>query len=167
VFRGRRVQLVEGEIVAMSPQGHPHAVAISLAEDALRAAFGKGYWVRVQLPLALADDCEPEPDVSVVRGSPRDGTDHPATAILAVEVADSTIAFDRKRKAGLYARSGIRDYWIVNLNDRRLEVFREPVADPRESSGFRYSSILTLKADEFVAPLAAPGSRIRVAELLP
>ena len=93
-----RVQLVEGEIVEMSPQSAAHATALCLAEEVLRRTFGEGFVVRVQLPLALGPDSEPEPDVAVVRGGPRDYRDrHPAgqDTILVVELADSTWRFDR------------------------------------------------------------------------
>ncbi|MGH7164603.1 MAG: Uma2 family endonuclease, partial [Nitrospiraceae bacterium] len=120
-----RLELMEGEIVRMTPQGSLHATAIRLVEEALRAAFGTGFDVRVQMPLALTDDSEPEPDVAVVTGNPRDYRDtHPSAAVLIVEVADATVPYDRERKRALYARVGIADYWIVNLLDRRLEVFR-------------------------------------------
>jgi len=84
-----RVELIEGEIVEMSPEDPAHSVGIQLAAEALRLAFGTGFHIRVQLPMAL-DDSEPEPDVAVVRGSIRDFRDsHPSTAVLIVEVADS------------------------------------------------------------------------------
>src|SRR5262245_20020766 len=109
-----RVELLDGEILYVSPQESPHATGISLTLDALIRAFGDSFYVRCQLPLALDPHSEPEPDITVVRGRPRDFRDHhPETALLVVEVADSSLAHDRRRKGSLYARAGIEEYWIV------------------------------------------------------
>lgn len=155
------VQLIEGEIVEMTPQNAPHMVAVHLVADALRSTFGPGFSIRVQGPLALGIDSEPEPDVAVVRGSFRDYRDrHPTTAVLVVEVADSTWRFDRERKSRAYARAGIHEYWIVNLETRTLEVYRDPAGD-------RYGTERVLQPEEEVSPVARPDARIRVADLLP
>jgi Uma2 family endonuclease len=157
-----RVELVDGEILDMPPQKSRHATAVRLIEDALRVAFGRGHDVRTQLPLAIDDYSEPEPDVAVVTGSPRDYRDaHPTTAVLIVEVAESSVEFDRTRKLALYARNGISEYWILNLADGVLEVHRDPV-------GETYASRSVLAASEQVTPLHARGDRtLGVAELLP
>jgi len=165
---GERVELIEGEIIAMTPQKGPHATAVSLVYESLRSAFKAGFYVRQQLPLTLDPASEPEPDVAVVRGNPRDYVqDHPPTALLVIEVADATLEFDRGRKAGLYARAGIPDYWIVNLPDRVLEVYRDPgpLADGPAEHGYR--SIRRIGPPDSVAPLASPAAHVRVADLLP
>jgi len=119
---GDRVELVGGQLVVREPQGSPHAVAVQLAEDALRVAFGPGWVVRVQMPVALDDESEPEPDVAVVPGTARDYRHgHPTHAVLVVEVAESSLRRDREDKGGLYARAGIADYWIVRKKQLRLE----------------------------------------------
>ena len=88
-----RVELLEGEIVTMTPQHGPDSASIGLAEAALRKAFGPAHWIRIQLPLIVDPDSEPEPDLAVVPGSPRDYvTEHPRAALLVVEIADSTLA---------------------------------------------------------------------------
>lgn len=161
-FQGRRVQLIEGEIIEMSPQKHPHAAAIEFLKRALAAAFTGEWWLRDQLPLVFSKNSDPEPDVAVVPGSPRDYSDHPATANLVVEVADITLAFDKTRKLRLYAAAGIPDYWIVDLAKRRLLVFREPQPDLRD-----YAQTLVCKENGSIAPLAAPGCAIHVADILP
>jgi len=156
-----RLELIGGRIVTMSPEGAIHAGAIDLCAEALRRVFTTGFTVRVQHPLAIDPDDEPEPDIAVVVGSPRDHlTDHPRQAVLVVEVADSSLEYDRRDKARLYARAGFADYWIVNLIDRRLEVHRAPTI-----GGYR--SVVSLTATDEIAPLAAPSSRIAVAALLP
>lgn len=158
-----RVELINGEILNMAPQSSSHSVAIRLTEDALRLAFGRGHDVRVQMPLALDDNSEPEPDIAVVTGSPRDYLQgHPKTAVLIVEVADTTLALDRSIKKALYARNGIQDYWIVNLRNACLEVYRLP--DRQAES---YSSQSVLRRGDVVQPVACPNCSIQVADLLP
>jgi Uma2 family endonuclease len=120
------------------------------------------------MPVALDDESAPEPDLAVVqgiRGAYRES--HPAHAALVVEVADSSLDFDRERKGSLYARAGIQDYWIVNLVDRVLEVYRQPGPDRSAAYGWRYRSVERLALPDAVAPLAFPSARIAVADLLP
>ncbi len=160
-----KIELLEGQLVVREPQHGPHFTATRLVEEALRAAFGRGWDVRVQGPLALGRSSEPEPDVSVVRGSPRDFRDaHPTSAVLVVEVAKTGLRLDRGMKARIYAKAGVADYWIVNLVDRVLEIHRNPERSGRQ---WRYRSVESVAPEGEVSPLAAPGARIRVADLLP
>src|SRR5712692_8205704 len=136
------IELVDGQLIIREPQRTPHAVATELVEEALRRAFGRGWCVRVQLPIALDPHSEPEPDVAVVRGAPRDFLDdHPSRPALIVEVSGASLGFDRTTKAGLYARARIREYWIVNLVARRLEVRRGPLRSSSSPYGWRYASV--------------------------
>lgn len=106
-----RLELVEGAILAMGPQGSRHFTGIELVVDALRGTFGAGYRVRTQGPLATGEDSEPEPDVAVVAGDVRAYRDaHPTTAVLVVEVSDHSFHRDRTVKQRLYARCGIPEY---------------------------------------------------------
>jgi Uma2 family endonuclease len=124
---GQRVELIEGEVIEMNLLSSEHATAVTLATYALRDIFGKGWLVRVQNPLSLGIHSEPHPDIAVVAGQARDFKDeHPTTATLIVEVADSSLAYDRSRKAAVYAEAQIPEYWVVNLQDRLLEVYRHP-----------------------------------------
>jgi Uma2 family endonuclease len=158
---GSRVQLIDGEIVEMPPQGTLDATCVRLVEDALRRACQGGFDIRPQLPVALDGRSEPEPDVAVVRGAPRDYAHaHPATLELAVEVADTTLPFDRGPKRALYARNRVPEYWVVNVPEACLEVYRDP-----EGSGYRAAHVL--RVPEHVRPLACPGASIAVADLLP
>jgi Uma2 family endonuclease len=166
-FHGQRVELLDGEVIEVPPMNNAHAVALGLAEDALRAAFGLGHWVRVQMPLDLSLTSEPQPDLAVVPGRPRDYSQHPTAALLVVEVSDTSLAFDRGRKASLYAAARIGDYWIVNINERRLEIRRDPIPDAGEQYGYRFATELILKAGDSAAPLAVPQASVAVAELLP
>ncbi len=164
---GERLELVGGALVVREPQGGPHATAVGLAEDALREAFGAGWTVRTQSPIALDDDSEPEPDIAVVPGNRRDyQRGHPSHPVLIVEVADSSLPLDRREKASLYARAGIADYWIVNLVDSVLEVYREPQADPDAPYGWRYGSTTTLRRGDTVTPLTLLHWNIPVSDLL-
>ena len=152
----------------MSPHGTEHAVAIGLVQEALSRAFGDAYCVRVQLPLAVSDQSEPEPDLAVVAGSPRDYLDeHPTTALLVVEVSDTTLAHDSTRKVGLYASAGIQEYWIVNLREHRVEALAEPTPDPGADFGFKYNAQRAYGIGEIIAPLARPDAGVRVTDLLP
>jgi Uma2 family endonuclease len=169
VFRpGDPVELLGGEIVVAEPQSSPHYTAIGLAEDALRRAFGPGWLIRTQGPIALDDQSEPEPDVAVARGGLRDYShQHPARPVLIVEVAASSLVLDRDHKGSLYARARLDDYWIVNLVSRVLEVYRQPVPDAMAAFGWQYASKLTLGPESSVAPLAAPSASVGVSDLLP
>lgn len=160
-----RVELLEGEIITVTPQQSPHSACIGLIDGMLRQAFGPAYWVRIQLPLIVDPDSEPEPDLTVVPGSPRDyAQDHPRTAVLVVEVADSTVAKDRTYKTRIYARAGIPEYWIINLAERCLEVYRDPETSTQTAL---YRSSQRLNPSDSLAPLAAPGSTVTVSDLLP
>lgn len=167
LFQGRRVQLIDGEIIELSPPGSPHSATIKLVEHALEAAFGPGFLVRTEQPLHVPGNAVPQPDVAVVRGGARDYFDEqPTTALLVVEVSDTSLAFDSKRKAALYARAGIGEYWIVNLVDNRLEVYRKPVVDEKVLFGARYTDVVLLGHEDQVTPLAAAQSVIQVREVL-
>jgi Uma2 family endonuclease len=164
---GERLELLDGLLVVREPQGARHITAIRLVEEALRTAFGSGWEIRSQAPVALDDDSEPEPDVAVVPGSPRDyGRAHPSRATLLVEVAEATLAVDR-RKGGLYARAGVPEYWIVNLVDETLEVYRAPAPSGGSRFGRAYGNVQVLRRGAVVTPLQAPAARIAVDDLLP
>jgi Uma2 family endonuclease len=164
-FHGQRVELIEGEIIVLSPQNWPHSSTVDRVGEVLRRILGTGFWVRTQIPLNLGTS-DPELDVSVVLGRREDYSDHPTTAVLIVEVSDSTLAYDRSRKASLYARAGIADYWIVNLVDKQLEVRRDPRPDPSQYYGHGYASVTILVPPAVVNPLAAPQVSLAVADLL-
>jgi Uma2 family endonuclease len=157
------VQLLDGEILQMTPQGAPHQTGVGLVSEILRSVVQSGYHVRVQAPLAIAFDGEPEPDVAVISGVIRDyATQHPATAALVVEVADTSLDLDRGRKQAAYARAGIPEYWILNIPDRALEVYRDP--DPRTS---RYRAHTILRGDDHVVSAVCSNRPISVARMLP
>jgi len=163
-FDGKRVELLDGEILRMPAQYTPHATAIRKTAIVLRSLFGSGHIVETQLPAVLSNWSLPEPDVTVIPGSPDDYGDHhpsPADIKVLVEVSDSTLRTDRGKKARAYARAGVTDYWIVNLVDRRLEIYRDPTPEGR------YLDVTTYGPEEAVSPLVLPDAEIRVADLLP
>jgi Uma2 family endonuclease len=168
-FQDRRVELIDGEIVEMSAQKNPHTVGVGLVQTALQQAFGANFWARNQATLDLSPVSLPDPDVAVVAGGIRTYTTMaiPTSALLVVEVSETTLAFDQTRKASLYAAAGIQDYWILNLIDDQLEVYRNPQADPSQAFGFAYASVVVLGPADHVTPLALPGARIPVVDLLP
>jgi len=164
---GERLELIGGQLLVREPQGGAHALGIELVAEALREAFGVAARIRVQLPIALDEESEPEPDVSVVGGPLADADPAlPSRALLIVEVSDSSLALDRTEKASLYARAGITDYWILNLAERVLEVHRDPTPEPTAPYGWRYRLVHRFAAGDVVSPLAAPQSQIAVARLI-
>src|SRR3989442_1551310 len=168
VFENDPIELIDGQLIIAEPQGAYHASAIRAVDHALRAVLPAGWMLDVQLPVSLDDASEPEPDLAVVPGRPGDYRHaHPARPVLAVEVAESSLAFDRVHKGSLYARAEIQDYWIVNLVDRVLEVHRDPGPDSSAPYGWRYRSVTTLAPPAAVARLAFTTARIAVADLLP
>ena len=158
-FEGRHAMLIDGVIWEEGPMNPPHAITLELVEAALRTVFGSGWRIRSQSPLVLGEDLDPEPDFAVVAGAPRGSTGHPTTADLVVEVADSSIDFDTNDKRLLYAKAGIREYWVVDINARRLLVYRNPQTGD-------FANQQSLGSGDTITPLASTGA-VQVADLLP
>ena len=156
-----RLELINGDLQAMTPEGSRHTTAIDLVADYLGRAFGSGFHVRIQHPLAVDDYSEPEPDVAVVSGGIRDYRNaHPRSAALVVEVSDHSLQHDRTVKQRLYARCGIPEYWILALPNARLEIYRDPGEDG-------YDSVAIHGSGASVSPLGRPEALVVVDELLP
>ena len=165
---GEEIELIGGQLMVAEPQGAAHYTAIMKTTQALVTAFGPGWYVRGQGPIGLDDDSEPEPDVAVVPGEPDDySRAHPSRPVLIVEVAEASLTADQQHKGSLYARAGLTDYWVLNLVNRVLEVYREPVPDGTAPFGWSYARRDVFDASGQITPLAAPGSRVRVSLLLP
>ena len=171
LLEGQHVELIQGEILTIAPMGEPHALTIIHLTEALLPHFNSrtGYHLRAQMPLALpALTCEPEPDIALVAlDTPSNESGRPTSAALIVEVAESSLAYDRDRKGPLYAAGGIQEYWLVNLPNRSFEVYRQPVPDATSFSGWRYQERQILRESEQVAPLVAPSVVIAIGELFP
>jgi Uma2 family endonuclease len=160
-----RVELIEGDIVPMAPSTHEHATQTLGLYERVRRLFGKGYHVRIQSPLALGES-EPVPDIAVVKGKLTDYKHaHPTSAVLIIEVAQSSLPYDRTVKTSLYAKAGIPEYWIINLEHRQLEVYREPIESPDSLFGYTYRLRLLLQPNDTLAPLEKPTRIVRVAHL--
>ncbi|MEG4842397.1 Uma2 family endonuclease [Microcoleus sp. B9-D4] len=158
-----RIELIEGNIIKMSAKGTAHTSALGRTDRLLQSLFANLAWVRMQDPIALDDNSEPEPDIAVVRIDAFDYATHhptPSEVYLIIEVADSSLAYDREIKAKAYARSGIADYWVLNVNERQLHVFREPAEEG-------YQSEVILGESAIVSPLHFPTFNIAIQAMLP
>lgn len=165
-FQGKRVELIEREIIETSLMKSAHATALGLTAQILGIIFSENFIVRAQMPMSFGNTNEPEPDAAVIKGSLRDfANSHPKTAELIIEVSDSTLRYDRTVKVGLYAQNKIQEYWILNLKNRCLEVYRQPKKDKK--LGYIYSEINILTEDDRLSPLAAPDAKIKIADFLP
>ena len=156
-----RVELIEGELVAMSPIGSYHTGTVIALTEALVLALAGRARVSVQSPVQLDEFSEPEPDFAVLRLRPdgyRDALPGAADVLLLIEVADSSLHYDRAVKHALYARHGIPEFWIVNLNAAEVEVCRDPRADG-------YASIERFGRDASVEPALLPGVAVELAVL--
>ena len=166
-FDGCKSILLDGEIIEMPIPGPLHNKGMGKGDYTLKRVFAVNYWVRVQLPLELGLWTDPVPDLSVVEGSPDDYDENPSTALLALEVSDSSLSIDLGDKALLYGAARIAKYWVVDLNNRLLIVHRDPQPDATSSSGFSYQSVSRFDDATTVATLALPGTAIHVSDLLP
>lgn len=142
-------------------QNQLHSAANDNGYDTLTALFGRGF-VQHSAPVLLDEGTAPEPDLAVLKQHRRAYTENPSIGecLLVVEVSDTTLSYDKTTKAELYARAGVPEYWIVNLNARTLIVHRSPSDD-----GF--GELRTLSETESIAPLAKPESPVAVKDMLP
>ena len=157
-----RVELIEGQLYTMAAKGTAHSAAVTRIDRVLSQRLAGQVLLRFQDPVRLNDFSEPEPDVAIVRIDPLDYEDHhptPTEIFWLIEVADSTLRRDRDLKVPVYGRSGIQEYWILDVQERRLYVFRE--AEPEG-----YGTEQSLSEQDAIAPLAFPDCRIQVAEFL-
>jgi Uma2 family endonuclease len=169
-FDRKRVELIYGEIVEMSPVNWPHSLCVGLVCEVLSRVFATGYWVRSQQPFPITVTepvSEPEPDVAVVPGKMRDYTDHPTVAALLVEVSDATLFYDTTTKAEMYATVKVPEYWVLDVAGRQFHVFRDPAPLAENLEATAYQTHLKLSPTDTVSPLAAPNATILVSDLLP
>ncbi|MDJ0650282.1 MAG: Uma2 family endonuclease [Xenococcaceae cyanobacterium MO_188.B19] len=140
-----KIELIRGDIIDMAPKRTAHSVCNSLLWKQLYELIGKQVEIRVQEPIILLANSEPEPDV-VIANKKEDNylSAHPTVAdiILLIEISDSTLQYDRETKLPLYAEAGINNYWIVNLVDNHLEVYTNSFSDNQNKFGYRNKSIV-------------------------
>jgi len=165
-FQDRRVELIFGEIVEMSPIGWLHVVGCRKTAELMERVFAGIGWVSRADPVNLGDS-DPQPDIAVIPGEFDEHATHPTTALLIVEVSDATLDGDLTIKAELYATANFADYWVLDLVNRQLHVLRDPVALPAGLGATAYRTHATFNATDTVSPLAAPHVAISVADLLP
>lgn len=157
-----RVELIEGEIIAMNPIGPTHAYTVDALAKALIASLGDKALVRVQNPVRVDGGTEPQPDIAVVKPLQRQYIKRhprPGDVFFLIEVADSSREFDREVKIPLYARAGIPEAWLIDLDANTIEVYREPSAEG-------YKSATTLAADAPASPAAFPDFSFRLKDAL-
>lgn len=163
LFAGEKVELLEGMVIAMSPQNTPHATTVNRLNYQLMKLCGPEIYIRVQSPVSLDEHNQPEPDVALCLPDPLDYVEahpRPEQIFLIIEVADASLRQDRQRKARLYARSGIPQYWIADLGRRRVEVMTNP-----DKAAEKYRRVRSFRAGQTIAlPL---GQRIAVSAILP
>lgn len=168
LFADRRVELIEGEVIQVPAQATPHRATITKFSRLLLDAFDPArYWVVIQGTLVLPRHSAPDPDFHVLEapvGTPDDRLPRP---LLVIEVSDSTYARDSGSKLRMYAKAGIDDYWIVNLNASRVEVCRRPVNVTGKRSGWRYADVEMFGHGEEVRPLHRQDLPVQVDALLP
>jgi Uma2 family endonuclease len=163
----KHVELIGGVIYEVSPQSTTHFYCFERTRRILESTFGDQYWVRSQGPMVGGDLNEPEPDLCVVRGQIEVLPDHPSTGVLIVEVSKTSLAFDKLTKASLYASMQIPDYWILDIDHRKLWIHREPTIDSASPFGHRYLHVDVIGAEGSVSPLEKPDASIPVAQMLP
>ena len=156
-----RVELLEGQVVPMSPIGYLHAVTVDFLTDWFGERVRRRAVVRIQGPVTFAPRNEPQPDVQVLRPPLKRYRKAPATGedvLLLIEVADSSLERDRGLKKEIYAKAGIADSWIVDLTQNRIEVYRAP-------QGTEYKQVETFDVGQSITPLALPDLSLKVAEV--
>lgn len=155
-----RVELIEGQILEMNPQELPHASIISSVGNDLVMKFAGKAWVRQRLPINLSDYSEPEPDIAIVKISPNRYRDrHPTSdeVYWVIEVATSTLNYDRNYKASIYAKANIPEYWVIDIHHQQVLVFRAP-------NGDRYQIEQVFTAQDTIAPMTFPAIAIVLAD---
>lgn len=152
----------------MSPQSPQHYNSQQRIRRCLERVFGEKYCIRLQGPVIKGDHNEPEPDVCVVKGQLEDFDDqHPSQACLVVEVSKTSLRFDQTTKQSLYASMNVPDYWVLDLDNRQLIVYRQPIADEQAQFGHRYEHVTILNEDGHVTPLENSDAKLAVTEMLP
>ncbi len=145
------VELIDGEIIEMAPIGSRHAACVDRLNRLLNRFLGEQALIRVQNPLSLGERSEPQPDIAIVQlRADYYEMGHPQSQdmLLLVEVADTTLEFDRSIKTSLYASVGIPEVWLVDLNGLAIEIYREPSADSYKSTQ-RFQRNQTISAQAF------------------
>jgi Uma2 family endonuclease len=163
LLNDQKLELVDGELISKMGKNRPHVNALIFVQGWLIRVFGWEF-INPETPIDVAPEDnptnEPQPDILVLKRPSREfrnANPQPADLHLVVEVSDTSLGFDLTKKAALYARAGIVEYWVLDVAARRLVVHREP-------AGGQYTAVAVYGEHETIAPLAAPGAEFRVAE---
>ena len=168
LFHDVKTMLLDGEFYVMPMPSPLHDISLSCAEEFLRRAFASGVYIRNQMGFDIGTRNDPGPDLAVVPGAIRDYSKNaPTSAIVIVEVAVTSLVADTTTKAELYAVAGVPDYWVIDVTNRQLHVFRDPVAHPAGRGANAYRTRQTFGPNDTVSPLAMPTASVLVADLLP
>jgi len=168
IFDGLKTMLIHGEVYTMVFPNPPHDYSLGVLDDWLRLVFATGHHIRNQMGFDVGTDNDPGPDLAVVTGTRKELLGRtPTSAVMVIEVAESSLFIDTTTKAELYATAGVPEYWVLDVANRQLHVFREPVALSAGLGATAYRTHEVLAESETASPIAAPTARIRVAELLP
>lgn len=160
-----RVELIDGVIISMAAQKPPHAAITKITSDYLRNLLAGLADIRTQAPIHLGESSEPEPDIAVVRIDFRNYIDHhptPEDIFLIVEVADTTLNYDRNKKAALYSKAGIIEYWVIDVVNELVYVFRLP-----EGSPYGYGTVNLWDRDDVQSLVAFPDIAISIDQFFP
>ncbi len=159
-----RVELLEGIVSHMSPKGVSHVITARWIAEQFREQLGEGFYLLTQDPITLTEQrSEPEPDITIARGSMFDYTEHhpyPEDILLVIEVADSSLEVDKKIKMPIYAKAGIQDYWVVDVRAKEITIYRQPVED-------LYQEVQVVAGRDLLSPLAFPEINFQVEDLFP
>jgi Uma2 family endonuclease len=164
-FQNQNVFLFRGELIEMPPMGALHARALAKTSRIMYRWLNEEFLIRVQMPFDAPGSSMTEPDLAVYTEEAAERLPHPRAALLVIEVSDTSLSLDRA-KAIEYAAAGVPDYWIEDVMARKLEVYRDPVADASSATGFRYGSHEVLSPEAVISPLVKPTLSVTVAELL-
>src|SRR3954451_5691976 len=150
VLADEKVELINGEIVAMPAQKEPHALSVSRTTRELMTVFPEPYFVKIQSTFRLSHFSAPEPDIMVLPEMKDSGRDLHDTPLLVVEVSETTLRYDRGAKASMYASRGVTDYWVINLIDHQVEIYRNPIGDSTAPFGWKFSPAIVRRRGEHV-----------------
>jgi Uma2 family endonuclease len=157
-----RVELIDGEVLEMSPIREPHAACVDVLDELVRDRLGRSVTVRAQGPIQLDDFSEPQPDISILKRRDdfyRRAHPRPEDVLIVIEVSDSTLGFDRKVKVPLYARAGIPETWVINLPEERIEVYSDP-------AGGEYQTVRSYKRGRRLQSHTLAALRLSVSKVL-
>ena len=166
-FEHQRVELIGGDIITMPPISETHAQSLDKITKKLNKTLDDALVTRNQNSFDAGENNRPQPDIAIVRAADLSLHSPPSQALLIIEFSKTTLAYDRSTKLSLYASIGIPDYWIVNLNNNTVEVYRQPIESQEMEFGWDYASRVIYQRSQSVTILEVPEVSIAVDDVLP